>query len=148
MLYLLSMYYLAIFLTVFSNLFYHLSLKFLPEKANPFISLSVSYLIAFILTIIIYILSSNKNQINVVHDFKGVGYLPFLLGIVIVGIEMGFILAYRAGWQISYAALVSNICVTVLLVLVGYFFLKESLTIQKIAGIFFAIIGIILINWK
>ena len=101
------MYIFAIALTVISNIFYHFSLKVMPENVHPILSLSVAYIVAFLLTILLLIFF--PVQKGLVIEIKQMGYAPYLLGIVIVGIELGFLLAYRAGWDISYAAIVSNV---------------------------------------
>ena len=41
------------------------------------------------------------------------------LGIWIVGLELGFLMAYRAGWNISMGALVANITLALVLIPVG-----------------------------
>ena len=67
---------------------------------------------------------------------------------MILGIEIGFLLAYRAGWQISILAVVVNVAATLLLIPVGLIFFGEKLAPINIVGIFLAIIGLILANIK
>jgi multidrug transporter EmrE-like cation transporter len=70
------------------------------------------------------------------------------LGAVIVGLELGFLLAYRAGWNISVASLVANTTVALLLIPVGLLFFKEELSAVNILGIILAIAGLVLVNLK
>ena len=71
---------------------------------------------------------------------------PFVLGFVIVGLEVGYIYAYKAGWQVSTAQIVQAALVAIILVFVGYGLYHESLTLKKIAGILICLGGLVLIN--
>ena len=85
------MYVLAILLAIAGSVIYHLSIKFVPNEINPFLSLSISYGIAllFCLPGIYYYGGSRSVQI-LNWSVGGVA-----LGIL--GIELGFLLLYRAG---------------------------------------------------
>ena len=74
------------------------------------------------------------------------GWAPFVLGFVIVGLEVGYIYAYKAGWQVSTAQIVQAALVAIILVFIGYGLYHESLTLKKIAGIFICLGGLVLIN--
>ena len=69
-----------------------------------------------------------------------------MLGIVIVGLEVGFIYAYKAGWQVSVASIVQSSFLAVALLLVGFFLYHEALTASKAAGILICMIGLYFIN--
>ena len=71
---------------------------------------------------------------------------PFVLGLVIVGLEVGYIYAYKAGWKVSTARIVQAALVAIILVFVGYGLYHEALTIKKIAGIVICLGGLVLIN--
>lgn len=53
-----------------------------------------------------------------------------------------------AGWKISFAALVSNIGVTLLLIPVGYFLYREDIGPSKMAGIVLSLAGLWLLGKK
>ena len=42
---------------------------------------------------------------------KELNWASYALGLVVVLLEVGFLLAYRAGWKISLAAVYSNVAV-------------------------------------
>jgi hypothetical protein len=52
--------------------------------------------------------------ISFAEMIKKVNWVSIALGIAIVGVEVGYLLAYRAGWQISLGAIVSNVAVAVI----------------------------------
>ncbi len=71
-----------------------------------------------------------------------------MLGIVVVGLEVGFIYAFRAGWQVSVTQIVSSAVVTVILIFVGYLLYHEAITWNKIVGIIICLAGLVLINCR
>jgi multidrug transporter EmrE-like cation transporter len=68
--------------------------------------------------------------------------------VAIVGLEVGFMLAYRAGWNITLAGLVSSTTVSLLLIPVGLLFFRESLTAVNALGIALCLAGLVLVNYK
>lgn len=72
----------------------------------------------------------------------------FCLGFVIVGLEVGWIYAYKAGWQVSTGFIVQSAFLAAVLLFVGYFLYHEALTWKKLVGMAVCVIGLILINWK
>ncbi len=75
-------------------------------------------------------------------------WASFVLAFEIVGLEVGFLLAYRAGWNISSAAIFVNVAGTLLLVPVGLLFFKEKLSAVNLLGILVCILGLVMVNWK
>ena len=73
-------------------------------------------------------------------------WAPFVLGFVIVGLEVGFIFAYRAGWQVSAASVVQSGFLAISLLAVGALAYHEPLTASKLIGIVLCIAGLIFIN--
>lgn len=133
-------------LVVFSNTIYHICAKSVPDKINPFASLTVTYLIGAAISLIFYLALSKGG--NIFHELTNINWAPFVLGIVIVGLEVGTIYAYKAGWPISLEQIVQGSCLAVLLIVVGYFIYKEPVTWNKIAGIIVCLAGLGLINMK
>ena len=130
-------------LAVLSNVAYHLSSKSLPEDVSPFASLTVTYLIAALVSAGLHFA---LNGGSLIKEYSRLNWAPFALGLVIVGLEAGFMYAYKAGWQVSTAALVQSCFLAVLLIIVGRLFFKEALTWKKLAGAAICLIGIAFIN--
>lgn len=139
-------YYATIALTVISNVFYHIFLKLTPGSVNPILSLTVTYAVAMLTTLAIYPVYSAQTAL--LSDLKALNWTSYALGMAIVGLEVGFILAYRLGWPINMAGIVSNISVAVLLIPVGLFLFKESLSMINAIGLLLCIAGLALVNYK
>lgn len=113
---------------------------------NPFASLTVTYLIGTVASLILYfLLGSGK---NLVAEYRKLNWAPFVLGLVIVGLEVGWIYAYKAGWQVSTGFIVQSAFLAAMLLLVGYFLYHETLTWNKLVGVAICLIGLVFINYK
>ena len=133
-------------LVVLSNVFYQVCAKSVSDGMNPLASLTITYAVAAIVSAILYY-ALNRDA-NILREYSKVNWTSFVLGISIVGLEAGFIYAYKAGWTISTAQIVQAAILAVILIFVGYLFYKESITWNKIVGIVICIAGLGLINMK
>lgn len=140
------LYYFALGLTIIANLFYHFSQKYTPSNINPIISLIVTYGAAIIFCLII--LPFYPGGESLMASVRKVNWASFTLAIAIVGLELGYLLAYRAGWELSLAALVSNVTFTVLVIPFGILWMQETLSLVNVIGIFLCIGGLVLVNLK
>lgn len=140
------LYYCSLGLTVVANVLYHVFLKVTPATVNPLLSLVVTYLMAATATAVIYLVYPDK--VSLVAGLKELNWTSYALGLAIVGLEVGFMLAYRAGWNISLAGLISSTTVSLLLIPVGLLVFKESLTVTNALGIALCLVGLMLVNYR
>ena len=133
-------------LVVLSNTIYQICTKSVPKDMNPFASIMITYLVgAAISAGLFFFLDSDR---NLVKEFGKLNWAPFVLGIVIVGLEAGWIYAYKAGWKISVGFIVSSAFLAIVLLLVGYYLYHETLTWNKIIGVAICLIGLAFINYR
>lgn len=137
-------YYMSIVIVVLSNLFYHVFQKSIPQQFNPFISLVITYITAIVFSLILF--PFYNTNITLVEHLRLSLWPSIALGFAIVGLEIGFLLAYRAGWDISIAAVFSNISVAIFLLPVGLLIYKENFTKTNLVGVIFCIIGLVLVK--
>ena len=83
---------------------------------------------------------------NAILELSKVNWTSIVLGIAIVGLELGYIFMYRAGWKVSSGALVANICLAIALIFVGAILYGENITVKQVLGILVCIVGLFLIN--
>ncbi|HKL11851.1 MAG TPA: EamA family transporter [Clostridia bacterium] len=140
------MYYLPIFIIVMSNVAYHLSAKSVPKEMDSLFFLSLLYLVAGCVSFAIFILKPESGLSNVHAQIRYINWVPFLFAFGIIGLELGNILMYRVGWNMSVGSLVANILLGIALIAIGYFLYKESISMKQMAGIAFCMIGLVLIN--
>lgn len=133
-------------LVVLSNILYHICAKSVPEKLNPFASLTITYAIGAIFSAIMFVVFNKSDSL--IQQYGKLNWAPFALGFVIVGLEAGYIFAYKAGWQVSAASIVQSSFLAVALIFIGWLLFKEALTWNKIVGIFICLVGLVFINYK
>ena len=133
-------------LVVFSNIIYQICAKSVPGKINPFASLTVTYLVAAAASAILFFVLGTEG--NILKEYEKLNWAPFVLGIVIIGLEAGWIYAYKAGWPVSTGFIVQSAFLASALLLVGFFLYHESMTWNKIVGVAICLIGLFFINLK
>ena len=133
-----------ILIIVLSNVLYNVCTKSTPSEVNAFAALSVTYLIAAAVSFATFFITSKDK--NIFAQFGKANWTTFVLGIVIVGLELGYILAYRNGWAMNTASVTANITLAVVLVFVSMICYKESITLKQIAGIILCGGGLVLIS--
>ncbi|GGX88902.1 hypothetical protein [Vogesella alkaliphila] len=123
------MYFTTLLVAVAGSVTYHLSLKRLPDTLNPFFSLAVIYSLALLISLAGMALYPTGS--------RSLGQLNWsLLGAAlgVIGIEVGFLLAYRAGWSVGYTALSANVLTTLMLLPLGYLLYREQPTLARLGG--------------
>lgn len=135
-----------IVLVIVSNVVYQLCTKNVPSSVDPFASLTVTYIVGTVLSAVMYYVLGNNT--GIIGEVSKMNWSSYALGISVVGLEVGFIYAYKAGWQISTTSIVQSAMLTVILIFIGVLFYKESLSWNKIVGIAICIIGLVFINIK
>ncbi len=119
-------------------------MKSMPNDVNPFGALMVTYIVSAIITAIIFVFMVKPS--NVVFELSKVNWTSIVLALVLVGLEVGYVFVYRAGWGVSTASVVANIGLACVLLVVGFFLYKENVSIKQIIGIFVCMFGLVLIN--
>lgn len=141
-----SLFYFSISLAVASSAFYHFVAKSTPSNVNFTVSLLVTYAVAFVITLIGFfffpVTSGFKTEL-VKLNWASIG-----LAIAIVGIEYGFLLTYRAGWNLGIAAVLVNVVASLILVPVAIFLFKDRISWVNILGILVCLAGLVMLNWR
>ena len=132
-----------IFIVIAANTIYNISAKSTPANINSFASLSVTYLVAMVFSIAFYFITGENK--NILLELSKANWATYALGVAIVGLEFGFLCVYRAGWKISTANLVAGISLACVLLIVGFFLYKETLSLRQILGMAVCAAGLILI---
>ncbi len=133
-------------LIVLSNTLYQICAKSVPEGMDPFASLTVTYLVGAAVSGILYFLLGTST--NLLKEYSKLNWAPVVLSVVIVGLEAGYIFAFKAGWQVSTAQVVQAAILAGVLLFVGYLLYHEALTWNKILGIVICLVGLVFINLK
>lgn len=133
-------------LLILCNTTYQVCAKSVPEKMNPFASLTVTYLVGAAASALLFFALGERT--GILKEYSKLNWAPFVLGIVIVGLEAGWIYAYKAGWQVSTAFVVQSAFLAASLLVVGYLLYHEAVTWNKIIGVVICMIGLAFINYR
>lgn len=133
-----------IVLVVFSNIIYQICAKEVPKDMNAMASMTITYFVGAVCSAIMYFVM-NKNG-NLLQEYMKTNWAPFFLGVSVVGLEVGFIYAYKNGWAVSTASIVQSAFLAIALIIVGAILYHETITANKIIGIVICLIGLYFIK--
>lgn len=136
----------ALAIAISGQVLYHVAQKFVAPGVNPVMSLLAFYVTAFVLTLPLLAFYPLAESFSA--EIRQLNWAVAAVALSIVLIEIGFLLAYRAGGELSNTFVVTGGVVAVIMLLVGTLFLREAVTIQKLAGVALCIGGIALVGWK
>jgi len=140
------LFYFSITLAIASSALYHFVAKSTPSNVNFTVSLLVTYAVAFVVTFIGFFFFPPTNGVLV--EIKQLNWASIGLAIAIVGIEFGFLLTYRSGWNLGIAAVLVNVVASLILVPVAIFIFKDKISWVNILGIVVCLAGLVMLNWK
>lgn len=131
-------------LVVLSSVGYQVGLKEVSGIGDPMASLMVTYLAASVVSFVIYFFQSLGKE-SFLRGVLSVNVSAMGLGLAIVGIEVGTLFMYRAGWAVNVAFVVANSLIVAALMLTGFLLYKEKLTLRQLIGVGISLAGILCI---
>ena len=140
------LFYFSITLAIVSSALYHFVAKSTPSNVNFTVSLLVTYAFAFLVTLIGFLFFPVTN--GVLAEIKQLNWASIGLAIAVVGIEFGFLLTYRSGWNLGIAAVLVNVVASLILVPVALYVFKDEISWVNILGILVCLAGLVMLNWK
>ena len=137
-------YYIPLLVVIIGNTMYQFCAKSVPESADPYLSLTFTYLVGAVLAFLLFLTIGNDGGLGT--ELHKLNWTAFALGAAVLTIEAGTLFMYRVGWPINSAAIVASSCVAIILLIIGYLVFQEALTWTKMAGVAACIAGVILLN--
>ena len=136
----------SITLAIISSALYHYSQKATPTDVNPAVAIMVTYIVAIFLTLLLFFFLPSK--IGFLAEVRQLNWASYLLAFSIVGLEVGFLLVYRSGWNLGIAAVLVNVAASLILVPVAVFVFKQRLSLVNLIGVLVCLAGLVMLNWK
>jgi drug/metabolite transporter (DMT)-like permease len=134
----------ALALAIGSTVAYHLITKLVPAGAHPVATLLMAYLFGSLLCAGILLVMPVEAGFR--SHFNHVNWTAPALATSIVLIDLAFILLYRGGFPLSFGALVTQVAAAIALLVVGYLFFKDRLTVTNLVGVAFCLAGLWMVN--
>jgi len=134
------MYYISILMAATAGVLYHVSQKSIPENASPAVSMMLTFATALLGTIIWYQFDGSERHL--LDHVKETNWASISLGLSLIGLELGILLAYRAGWKVSNFSVANMTLLALFLLPVGMVLFKETVNFRTVAGLVIALTGI------
>jgi drug/metabolite transporter (DMT)-like permease len=134
-------------LIVFCSTAYQVGVKEISTGIHPLTALVLTYLSASFASFILYFFLAPQGENRKKEIFS---WNPSALGLgfSIVGIELGVVYMYRAGWTVQTSFILTNSLIVAALMAAGALFYKEKLKLRQLAGAALTLAGIACIVWK
>lgn len=135
-----------ILLAISGGVLYHVAQKAVPRQVNPFAAILLAYVGGIVCCLVALLVIPSERSL--IASWRAANWAVWLLGAGAVIIEIGFLLAYRAGWHISRASVVANTSVALVLLPIGVLAFHEQLSWRNLAGIACCWLGLYLLSQK
>lgn len=134
-------------LIVFGSTAYQVGVKEISTGIHPLTALVLTYLSASFASFILYFFLAPTGENRKKEIFS---WNPSALGLgfSIVGIELGVVYMYRAGWTVQTSFILTNSLIVAALMAAGALFYKEKLKLRQLAGVVLTLAGIVCIVWQ
>ena len=134
-------------LIVFCSTAYQVGVKAISTGIHPLTALVLTYLSASFASFILYFFLAPQGENRKKEIFS---WNPSALGLgfSIVGIELGVVYMYRAGWTVQTSFILTNSLIVAALMAAGALFYKEKLKLRQLAGVVLTLAGIVCIVWQ
>lgn len=128
---------------------YHLGSKNLGKIGGdkPWIVLAAVYLVATILSVVFGFLAGDGLTLSRAEIKTALPFL-LLLAIACVGIEGGYLWAYRSGWKVTEFMPLTSLTSGVLVLGVGCLAFQEGLSLWSGAGLALVVSGTAVMHWR
>ena len=131
-------------LVVVANVVYQICAKSVPKNMDTMASMVITYLVGALCSAIMFFIMNR--DASLLQEFSKSNSAPVWLGISVVGLEVGFIYAYKIGWAVSTASIVQSTFLSLALLVVGAVLYTEAITMNKIIGISICLVGLYFIS--
>src|SRR5262245_12318590 len=128
---------------VLTTVAYHLILRVTPAAASPFLSLAVTYTLGATAFLAIYAVTPTSPPLR--DSLAALNWTAPALALAVVFLDLGFLMLYRAGFNVSFGQLVTQSSAALLLLIVGVAFFREKLSLANLGGILLCVLGLWLI---
>ncbi len=136
-------FYLPLVLTVGGNVLYHVSQKSVPKAASPYLTMMLAYVVGIVVCALCAVFYPTDRPFFA--SLREVNWTAAAIGLGAVTVELGYLLAYRLGWNISLAPVLTSAGVALILIPVGLVAFKEQLSVLNVVGVVCCLVGLFLV---
>lgn len=141
-----TMFYLSAAIAIIGAVGYQFFVKRVPVSINPVVSVIGIYVAVLALCFILLPFFPSEGGLG--QQVRQLNWLQLALGVSVFLIEVGFLLMYRSGWNLSTGNLITGVIINLALVGLGVFLLREQLNTINLIGIGLCIVGVVLVGYR
>jgi drug/metabolite transporter (DMT)-like permease len=141
-----SMFYISAVVAILGGLGYQIFVKRVPVTLNPLVNVIAVYLAVIVLCFALLPLFPLEGGLR--KHLSQLSWLQLALAVSVTMIELGFLLMYRYGWNLSTGNLITSVFINVALVVIGIALLSEKLSALNLLGVVLSIVGVALISYR
>jgi drug/metabolite transporter (DMT)-like permease len=140
------MFYISAGVAIVGAVSYQYFVHRIPDTLNPIVSVLGMYLAVLVLGLVLLPIFSPEG--GLIPQIRQLGWLQLALAISVIMIELGFLLMYRFGWNLSTGNLITGVVVNSILLGIGVVLLGEKVTPINALGVGLCILGVALISHR
>jgi len=141
-----AMFYISACVAIVGAVGYQYFVKRVPVSLNPIVSVIAMYAAVLALGVILLPLFPTEGGLR--HHLRQLSWIQLALAVSVIMIELGFLMMYRYGWNLSTGNLITGVVINLILVGLGVTLLGEKVSIVNAIGIAFCILGVALIGYR
>ena len=141
-----TMFYISACVAIVGAVGYQYFVKRVPVSLNPIVSVIAMYVAVLALGVILLPLFPADG--GLLHHFRQLSWIQLALAVSVLMVELGFLMMYRYGWNLSTGNLVTGVVINLILVGLGVTMFGEQVSIVNAIGIAFCILGVALISYR
>jgi len=141
-----TMFYISALVAITGAVGYQYFVKRVPGSLNPLVSVMAMYVAVLALGVALLPLFPADGGLR--HHFRQLSWIQLALAVSVMMIELGFLMMYRYGWNLSTGNLITGVFINLILVGLGVTLLGEKMNLVNSIGIAFCILGVALISYR
>lgn len=140
------MFYISAMVAIIGAVSYQYFVKRVPASINPVVSVIAMYIAVLVLSVTLLLFFPAEG--GLLKHVRQLSWVQLAVAASVFMMELGFLLMYRYGWQLSTGNLVTSVVINLMLLGLGVFVLGEKISLINAVGIIVAIVGVALINYR
>ena len=140
------MFYLSAMVAVTGAVGYQFFVKRVPATPNPIVSVMAMYIVILVLGAILLPIFPAEGGFR--YHLRQINWIQIALAVCVTMGQLGFLLMYRYGWNLSTGNIVTGVFVNIILVGLGVALLGEKMSLTNAIGIVCCILGVALISLR
>jgi len=140
------MYYLSALVAIIGAVGYQYYVKRVPTSINPVVSVLVQYVAVLVFGFGLLLFFRPEGGLRA--QLQQITWVQVALAVTVLLIELGFLMMYRSGWNLSTGNVITGVVVNIVLVGLGVGLLGEKVTVVNAIGIALSILGVALISYR